>query len=118
MSMNASVPQQLSAYCSKHYLSFRRVSTSVATPWVFSQDLGFFDPILGSLVFSSGSWVFSRLFFKTPWVFSHFTEKYIYLIVIVISRFLKRYSKAKRTRAPAYSRALHQIRGVVQYSPW
>ena len=26
--------------------------------------------------------------------------------VIVISKFLKRYSKAKRTRAPAYSRAL------------
>jgi len=35
-------------------------------------------------------------------------------IVIVISRFLKRYLKAKRTRATAYSRALHQIRGVVQ----
>ena len=34
--------------------------------------------------------------------------------VIVISRFLKRYLKAKSTRAPAYSRALHQIRGVVQ----
>src|SRR6218665_698912 len=30
----------------------------------------------------------------------------ICLIVIVISKFLKRYSKAKRTRAPAYSRAL------------
>ena len=28
------------------------------------------------------------------------------LHVIVISKFLKRYSKAKRTRAPAYSRAL------------
>ncbi len=40
------------------------------------------------------------------------------LHVIVISRFLKRYLKAKRTRAPAYSRALYQIRGVVQYSPW
>jgi len=25
---------------------------SVATPWVFSQDLGFFDRILGSWVFS------------------------------------------------------------------
>jgi len=33
--------------------------------------------------------------------------------VIVISRFLKRYLKAKRTKAPAYSRALYQIRGVV-----
>src|SRR6218665_1148678 len=31
--------------------------------------------------------------------------------VIVISRFLKRYSKAKRTRAPAYSRALRRIKG-------
>jgi len=28
------------------------------------------------------------------------------MIVIVISKLLKRYSKAKRTRAPAYSRAL------------
>jgi len=32
------------------------------------------------------------------------------LHVIVISRFLKRYLKAKRKRAPAYSRALYQIR--------
>jgi len=31
-------------------------------------------------------------------------------IVIVISRLLKRYSKAKRTRAPAYSRALRRIK--------
>jgi len=36
------------------------------------------------------------------------------LIVIVISSFLKRYLKAKRAKAPAYSRALHQIRGGVQ----
>src|SRR6218665_1363170 len=28
-----------------------------------------------------------------------------FVIIIVISKFLKRYSKAKRTRAPAYSRA-------------
>ena len=34
--------------------------------------------------------------------------------VIVISRFLKRYSKAKRTRAPAYSRALRRIKGSFQ----
>ena len=33
------------------------------------------------------------------------------MIVIVISRFLKRYLKAKRTRAPAYSRALRRIKG-------
>ena len=32
---------------------------------------------------------------------------------IVISKFLKRHSKAKR-RAPAYSRALRLVRGVVQ----
>ena len=32
-------------------------------------------------------------------------------IVIVISEFLKRYSKAKRTRAPAYSRVLRRIKG-------
>src|SRR6218665_2632621 len=33
--------------------------------------------------------------------------------IIVISKLLKRHSKAKR-RAPAYSRALRQIRGVFQ----
>src|SRR6218665_1527512 len=33
------------------------------------------------------------------------------IIVIVISKLLKRYSKAKRTRAPAYSRALQRIKG-------
>src|SRR6218665_24054 len=32
-------------------------------------------------------------------------------VVIVISKLLKRYSKAKRTRAPAYSRALQRIKG-------
>ena len=35
----------------------------------------------------------------------------VLVIVIVISKLLKRHSKAKR-RAPAYLRALHQIRGV------
>src|SRR6218665_3037804 len=41
---------------------------------------------------------------ESPWV--------DYLkIVIVISKLLKRYSKAKRTRAPAYSRALRRIKG-------
>jgi len=34
--------------------------------------------------------------------------------VIVISRFLKRYSKAKSTRAPAYSRVLRRIKGGFQ----
>jgi len=33
------------------------------------------------------------------------------VIVIVISRFLKRYLKAKRTRTLAYSRALRRIKG-------
>ena len=33
------------------------------------------------------------------------------MIVIVISRFLKRYLKAKRTRVLAYSRALRRIKG-------
>ena len=32
-------------------------------------------------------------------------------VVIVISRFLKRYLRAKRTMAPAYSRALRRIKG-------
>jgi len=39
-------------------------------------------------------------------------------IVIVISKLLKRHSKAKR-RAPAYSRALRKIRGIFpKNSPW
>jgi len=40
-------------------------------------------------------------------------EAWIDNIVIVIYKFLKRHTKAKR-RAPAYSRALRQIRGIVQ----
>jgi len=36
----------------------------------------------------------------------------IVIVVIVISRFLKRYLKDKRTRSPAYSRA---VRGLVQF---
>src|SRR6218665_2294852 len=39
---------------------------------------------------------------------------FLIVIVIVISKLLKRYSKAKRTRAPAYSRALRQIKGGFQ----
>src|SRR6218665_1099864 len=35
----------------------------------------------------------------------------VIVIVIVISKLLKRYSKAKRTRAPAYSRTLRRIKG-------
>jgi len=37
-----------------------------------------------------------------------------YEIVIVTSEFLERHSKAKRTRAPAYSQALRRIKGVFQ----
>ena len=32
-------------------LIIRRLLDCVVTPWVFSNDLGFFDPILGSWVF-------------------------------------------------------------------
>src|SRR6218665_2918080 len=39
---------------------------------------------------------------------------FVIVIVIVISKLLKRYSKAKRTRAPAYSRALRRIKGGFQ----
>ena len=35
-------------------------------------------------------------------------------IVIVISEFIERHSKAKHTRAPAYSQAMRRIKGVVQ----
>jgi len=34
----------------------------------------------------------------------------VIVIVIVISTFLKRYSKAKRTSAPAYSRVVRRIK--------
>src|SRR6218665_1933879 len=34
--------------------------------------------------------------------------------IIVISEFLERHSKAKRTRAPDYSQALRRINGVFQ----
>src|SRR6218665_466718 len=36
------------------------------------------------------------------------------VMAIVISEFLERHSKAKRTRAQAYSRALRRNKGVVQ----
>ena len=39
----------------------------------------------------------------------------VVVIVIVNSRFLKSYLKAKRSRAPAYSRALRRIKG---FSKW
>jgi len=44
--------------------------------------------------------------------YNHTYIQYILVIVIVISRLLKQYLKAKRTRAPAYSRALRRIKGV------
>ena len=37
-----------------------------------------------------------------------------HIIVIVISEFIERHSKVKRTRAPAYSRAWRRIKGVVE----
>src|SRR6218665_337519 len=60
---------------------------------------------------------FSDLMDQGPSVLQGITlgPNYIFNIVIVIvnSKLLKRHSKAKR-RAPAYSRALRQIRGVFQ----
>ena len=47
------------------------VTTSVATAWVFSQDLGFFEAILGSWFFSEGLGFFLG-FSKGPWVFLGF----------------------------------------------
>src|SRR6218665_2469291 len=41
-------------------------------------------------------------------------NSHIHSLVIVITRFLKRYSKSKRIRAPAYSRALRRIKGGFQ----
>jgi len=43
-------------------------------------------------------------------VYYFFSNKTMHLIIIAISRFLKRYLKAKRTRVPANSRALRQIK--------
>src|SRR6218665_3425701 len=56
-----------------------------------------------------------KLFYRTlssNWL-SRYERDSIKLYRIVNSKLLKRHSKAKR-RAPAYSRALHQIRGVFQ----
>jgi len=44
-------------------------------------------------------------------VYSCNLSNIIQLIVIVISKFLKRYSKTKRSRAPSYSQALRKIKG-------
>ena len=44
-------------------------------------------------------------------------HNYGMVMVMVNSKLLKRHSKAKR-RAPAYSRALRQIIGVFEFSPW
>src|SRR6218665_2061475 len=41
-------------------------------------------------------------------------QTFISAIQHTISKLLKRYSKAKRTRAPAYSRALRRIKGGFQ----
>ena len=66
----------------------------------------------------SGSWIH----YPVPYQINYTIAKRLFcsgsqgwhevlLIVIVISRFLKHYFKAKCTRAPAYSRALWQIKG-------
>jgi len=49
------------------------------------------------------------------WEHAPTSAQYVYsvIVVIVISKLLKRHSKAKR-RAPYYSREMRQIRGVVQ----
>ena len=39
-------------------------------------------------------------------------------LIIVISKFLKRYSKTKRTRAPAYSRALRRYQWLTTWVSW
>jgi len=39
-------------------------------------------------------------------------EGFVIIIVIVISRLLKRYLKAKRIKAPTYSRVRRRIKGV------
>src|SRR6218665_464048 len=46
-----------------------------------------------------------------PWRGLNLGPRSLIVIVIIISRLLKRYSKAKRARAPAYSRALRRIKG-------
>ena len=48
---------------------------SVATRWVFSQDLGFSDIVLGSWFFPEGLGIFLGLF-KTPRVFLGFFRFY------------------------------------------
>ena len=53
-------------------------------------------------------------FVRTSTRQNRFFSMIVIVIVIVISKLLKRYSKAKRTRAPAYSRALRRIKGGFQ----
>jgi len=48
--------------CKPNVIISSLLLSSVATPWVFSQDLGFSDPTLGSWVFFWEPWVFSRFF--------------------------------------------------------
>src|SRR6218665_1234162 len=52
------------------YYQFKSVYSEISdnhhnTPWVFSHDLGFFDPILGSWVFPEGLGFFLGFFKKT-----------------------------------------------------
>ena len=50
------------------------LTASVATAWVFSQDLGFLEAILGSWLFSEGLGFFLG-FSKGSWVFLGFLLK-------------------------------------------
>ena len=50
-------------------------------------------------------------------LFSLSSQLIVIVIVNVISRYQKRYSKAKRTKAPAYSRALRRLKGGSSSGP-
>src|SRR6218665_2640440 len=60
--------------CERTQFTGNAVGDSVATAWVFSQDLGFFETILGSWVFSEGLGFFLG-FSKRTLVFSWFFFK-------------------------------------------
>src|SRR6218665_1802555 len=64
--------------------NFSVVNINVATPWVFSKDLGFFDQTLGSGFFHEYLGILSRAF-KSPWgflgLFKFSWEKMFFLVV-------------------------------------
>src|SRR6218665_2236738 len=61
------------------------------------------SPVIFALVFT--------FLFYPPLFLLLFLFEVVIVIVILISKILNPYSKAKRTRAPAYSRALRRIKG-------